>query len=504
LDEHPSDGKVRAGKASFETLDAFSTYLHETLHWWQHIGSTTGLMLSFASPAKCHINHERLLKLLGKIGPQKSLRTFDALHPMGIAQEEGSLLNIVLNNWHDLEFNWRLLINPHSVHSVISSPYFDSVGHSLSIGLANTLCLVASTFDSEFSVVPDVRRWENGFAEVRQEKVEGFYFGSPIKLPPIGALHIFEGQARFSQIQYLYNATDGNLGWEHFRDRGMLDGVYVEAFKLFLSLTGISWPGSPRSSEVLLFLLICDLSINPSDGYPFNLHHFESFIISDTPGIRFLWFCNQVAKNRQLLTAISRCSKGGYQEVAGILCRTLVCATPIQISEELTRWSSAGPGFVTLLQQDATSTFSNENLPVRVCFAKHLQFAADRLTRPDYFCWPAMFMAGHGKFEIDFDESLSLFSKHQPLFISEIGGEIRPALFKDKRPEDIYQTFNDFYSWIVQYDFVDQWTVEDGEFDFDFSLLSPQYSPEVTKPWAEKQFKQIWNHSMNDFVLLRK
>src|SRR4051812_20777646 len=44
-------------------LDAFSTFLHETIHWWQHIGSTTGLMLSFSSPAKVHINRRHLLAL---------------------------------------------------------------------------------------------------------------------------------------------------------------------------------------------------------------------------------------------------------------------------------------------------------------------------------------------------------------------------------------------------------------------------------------------------------
>ena len=34
---------------SFEQVQAFSTYLHETIHWWQHIGSTAGLILSFGT-----------------------------------------------------------------------------------------------------------------------------------------------------------------------------------------------------------------------------------------------------------------------------------------------------------------------------------------------------------------------------------------------------------------------------------------------------------------------
>ena len=44
LDQHP--GGICDGNADPAILDAFSTYFHETVHWWQHIGSTTGLLLS--------------------------------------------------------------------------------------------------------------------------------------------------------------------------------------------------------------------------------------------------------------------------------------------------------------------------------------------------------------------------------------------------------------------------------------------------------------------------
>jgi hypothetical protein len=34
---------------NFDGLQAFSTYLHETIHWWQHVGSTIGLLRSLAA-----------------------------------------------------------------------------------------------------------------------------------------------------------------------------------------------------------------------------------------------------------------------------------------------------------------------------------------------------------------------------------------------------------------------------------------------------------------------
>jgi hypothetical protein len=31
---------------SWDVAQAFSTYLHETIHWWQHVGTSAGLMLT--------------------------------------------------------------------------------------------------------------------------------------------------------------------------------------------------------------------------------------------------------------------------------------------------------------------------------------------------------------------------------------------------------------------------------------------------------------------------
>jgi hypothetical protein len=233
--EQEASGTHTVADTDRAAVDAFSTYLHETLHWWQHIGSTAGLMLSFSSPAKTHINRPHLAWLLENIGPQKSLKSFDSLHHGSMTSEQRYHLNIVLNNWHDLDFNWRIIVNPQRIRSVIASPYFESIGHSLQIGLANTIWMLAATFDREFSILPDIRKWEAPFQQLRADKVEGFYYGSPMRLSPVGALHIFEGQARFSQLQYLYLANQGRLAWSDFRRQGMLGDRYVQAFDFFRS-----------------------------------------------------------------------------------------------------------------------------------------------------------------------------------------------------------------------------------------------------------------------------
>ena len=96
-----------------------------------------------------------------------------------------------------------------------------------------------------------------------------------------------------------------------------------------------------------------------------------------------------------------------------------------------------------LLNEEETSYFRNENLPVRICFAKHLLYAADRVERPEFFCWPAMFMADHGIWAVDLSESRRLFSRHQPLFLATLNGGIRPALFGDRPIKNVVHAFND-------------------------------------------------------------
>src|ERR1043166_5494801 len=52
--ENAPTGIVQAGEIDFNAFQAFSTYLHETIHWWQHMGSTSGLLLSLTYPAHLH------------------------------------------------------------------------------------------------------------------------------------------------------------------------------------------------------------------------------------------------------------------------------------------------------------------------------------------------------------------------------------------------------------------------------------------------------------------
>lgn len=55
-----------------EVLQAYSTFIHETIHWWQHKGSTSGLILSLQYPSIAYNNSHDIRQILQETGPKKS------------------------------------------------------------------------------------------------------------------------------------------------------------------------------------------------------------------------------------------------------------------------------------------------------------------------------------------------------------------------------------------------------------------------------------------------
>jgi hypothetical protein len=118
------------GAVDFDGVQAFSTYLHETVHWWQHIGSTTGLMLSLSYPGQAHANYKQLKSLIGSIGPKKSiLRVVEtSVEPGGLGTPHGEA-NFVVNTHFDIEFFRVLITNPLMAPQAVEHPLFDCIGH---------------------------------------------------------------------------------------------------------------------------------------------------------------------------------------------------------------------------------------------------------------------------------------------------------------------------------------------------------------------------------------
>src|SRR5260370_40332907 len=353
-------------------------------------------MLSMSYPAQDHVNYTHLKNLIASIGPKKSIRRYvEAMtNPGGPGTTDG-LANTVVNNHYDIEFFRILLPRPDLVHEVCEHSFFDCVGHSGVTAYANILLILSRTLDENFSILPDPRMWEKEFADMRSQRQKGHYHGSDVSVSPIGVREIFEGQARFAQLQYLYFASGGRLGWENVGSNGMLKGVYGSAFENFLRLAELDWPPVIDHPVVALFQLVCEIAINPGAGFPLPLQVFTTFIEDVDPGIRFLFLCRTIAtKRRDLAGAIRQYSRAEYAEVSEALTRHLIVDSPLAIAETVTRWMRNSDPVKALMGEYRPFDYPPGNLPVRRFFSHFSAFSEDKLAKPEFFCWPGAWMTG--------------------------------------------------------------------------------------------------------------
>lgn len=494
-------GIAKSGDYDFETIQAFSTYFHETIHWWQHVGSISGFILSLSYPSQAHINHSELKRYLDITGPIKPIKKYNQIHAKEFSpqDDEFKTINVILNNFHDIEFFKYRVIVPETVRTFSNDPLFESVGHSFYIAYSSFVNLLSSCFDRELEFLPNAKDWHKGFKELRDKEVEGYYYDSSIGLPLVGLKDIYEGQARFSQMQYLYFASGGKLTWEDFDDLGMLSGIYYRAFSVFLELTESERPASLDSPLVALFLLVLDLAMNPADGFPFEIIHYESFIESVDPGIRFMFLCRVIAlEHPELKGYIKNYSSSEYFEVSTRLSKAIVCPSPLDAATLICEWAKNKPSIMQLMEEEASFIFSKENQPIRLMFSRFIRFQQDKLKNPAYFCWPGVYSAGDKCSE----ESMRLFGEHEAIFKDKADGDIYPRVFPGKAEASVQEAFDTFYCWVATYDLCRQWIISDGDFSYDYWWLTSKYSMGDFESWASYHFETAYGIKPQQFKVL--
>ncbi|MDS0850433.1 hypothetical protein [Burkholderia cenocepacia] len=487
---------------SWDAAQAFSTYLHETIHWWLHVGTSAGLMLSFLQPAHAHMNRKWLDDVLTTHGPVKPL--LGLAEKLNKVERPDRALNVVINNWHDLDFFRQLVINPTGlVKSVAEHPYFESVGHSYRMAIGAASWLIGATIDPNYEALPHPRDWEADMATLRESKVEGFYFRSPIGIPPLGMLEILEGQARLSQIQYLYGASGGRLSWDDFRRRGMLSSVYVRAFETFLKLAGVEWPSTVDDPIVGLFLLICDVALSPSEGLFLPMTDPSALIWSTDPGWRFTFLC-RIAKEEgeEFKRSIKKYSADEYWEVSERLSQRLLSPSPRQLAEAISRYAETHPAWIKLVEEDDAFEYQEGNFPIRVLLGRFTRVQRDKLKTPQFFCWPGMCLTSFRQ-ALDSETVKILFSEHQALFLDRADRDVYPRLVPNRDEKVLQHLFDQFYVWVSMYEMTRQWLVEDGPFEYDYGWLTSKFSNAEIKSWADNNFKVGMSVHPDVFAVLR-
>ncbi|HEA9924317.1 TPA: hypothetical protein RXU73_003968 [Yersinia enterocolitica] len=482
------------GDFDSDTIQAMSTFFHETIHWWQHIGSVSGIILSMCYPAQIHINHTHLRELLKKPGPIKPIKKL--LLNKNLSSEEMNSINIVMNNFYDIDYFKDRVIRPKYFAKKVNEPMFESVGHSFNIAYAYFINMLSSCIDPDLEFLPNAKKWVASFDELNKNKVNGYYYKSPVGIPCVGLLEIYEGQARFLQILYLYFASNKTLSWEDFDKQGMLSGVYYSAFSHFLNLTNSERPQLIDSPLMSLFLLVLDISMNPGTGFPFDIDDYPDFIEQVDPGIRFMKLCNAIAnKYPEIKSSIKDNSTSEYYYVSDILCKEINVPTPLEIANIISQWPEKHVHVSEIMDETRTFAFSEENLPVRLLLSRFIQYQIDKAACPSFFCWPSMYMFG----EKLNSKIYGMYIEHQAIFKDSSDGDIYPSILPGRDKNNIQDTFGAFYQWVSLYELCRQWIIEDDGFTYDFFWLTSKYSQEQLKEWAQSNFLKTFGVELDIF-----
>lgn len=491
------------GPLPWEAIQAYSTYMHETVHWWQHVGSTSGLLLSLSYFSQCHSTMEQLRECLERFGPIKPLKrwTDQVLHDEGWdAQEKLAPANFAVNNALDAFYYKSYAFQPRAnIQWMIRQNHFEDIGYTYSVVYGMLIGLISDAIDPDYKFLQSLQQLNDETLRLHAEGYEGFKKGSIVSLPYVGLQAIYEGQARFIQLDFLNRARTEPLTCEEWRAEGYLSGIYVEAFETFLKLTETNWPSSLFDPIVPLFLLVCDLAINPTRGIPFEVGPFENLIHQVDVGIRFAEFCFAIKAAPHLKTAISDLSLEEYVQVSAELCEACGYDHPMAALEEVVRWIEEYPSVQQLMDEHRTFEFKPDHLNVRVFLSHYISMCADKYENPHFFCWPGAYMAGHPS---DFDVT-EVWLRHLSLFSDGKDQDgVYPRKWPNRSDKAVKQTFERFYGTMALYELTEQWILRDGPFNCDFSWMSDNYDQKVFSSWANDTFKKVFGVNLSDFTIV--
>lgn len=489
---------------SMERIQAFSTFMHENIHWWQHVGSHLGFLTSLSYPALAHTAHRDLTTMIKRNEKFKSIIQFDKQSFLKTGKQDNPEVNSILNYYYDILYAKAFILDNKNIHKIASDErFFLHMGHCFHILWSSSIHTLATSIDLDYNFLPDINKWPPNFKKLEQDKAAGFDIESGMSISSLGTKAIYEGQARFNQLQYLTIASKNKYLYKDFQDIGMLNGIYVEAFNLFLQITQIDRPDNFNNSVIGLFLLVCDIAINPSDGFPFDIHHYETFIISNDPGIRFTMLCQVINKQKaKWITAIKKYSRSEYIKFSEELCNEIVCLPPLYGSAIVAQWAEENESVKELLDEESQMKFKPENMEVRLFASKYIRFQQDKIKYPSIFCWTGKSMTNEASKEINLKLVEKIFKKHQALFIDDTEGVIKPIIFENCSQEDIEATFNLFYAYNTTHDMIMKWIKEKGDFTYDYQWLTTKHSDEEMKNWIRNNFKKVFSIYPEDLIVI--
>lgn len=502
-----TSGITNSHELDDDTLQAYSTFLHETIHWRQHIGSISGFILSMMTPSQNFCLHSFLKVVIDEIGPVKSLRKYYINNVTTNTPEDKLFknLNNILNNFYDINYYKYLIINPEilSTNIHLKDEFFLSYGHSTIYSYINLLEILSKYFNDQYDIDDKIEKLKNVIYS-QSNSLDSEYNAfkdEQIIIPPLGLKQIFEGQARFIQLQFLYFANRNTFDIPYFESNNLLNGLYGEAFDLYIKLIEHDYPHAFNSPLISIFLVICDLSINPGVAFPLDVGHDESFFFEAIPGIRFYELC--CATQELLLSdenfTVHDHSNEEYHYIANALCTKLQYCRPDEILDAVTSWPKSHGLINEIINEEKDYSYKTELLPIRFLLSKFILACEDKKKYPEFFCWTGACSAG-----VNLKEEYSLLTeRHKSPFISQKDLDVY-ASYREGISEDKIETMKDHFTAMnILSNLIKQWIANEGEFDVGFiKEINAKHSKEDLKKAYSSIFKNHFNFDFDDFNLI--
>lgn len=491
-------------RPSNKVKNAFATYLHETIHWWQHVGTTSGLFMTLSLPAQAHVNQKHFESLASAFGLKKPL--FDYLRYFEVSHlEEQKLLNVITNNWHDMYFSRMLLCDPRAASEFINDPVYESQAHAHLIHFSSILSNIESS-SKGFKFQEASKRWMKLYDELKKSKTPDFYYGSSVRLPKIGIVDIMEGHARFCDLQYRsYSGNDSTL--DGYLQDGYLSERYFIAFKFFLDTTGLAWPTYVTDQTINLFLFVCDYALNTPYPYPFDpIDKFEQINELFSPGVRFLKVCSLLKKQDVKTEAYQLSATPGAEAYAAldILFSELLYYPSIKsLYLKLKELIDLGGDKIDFEEAFSRCEYTGVNIFTRFVMSHHHEFIKCRIMTPHFLCWPSSFATTAVSSESDFNAFSKFFKQHDPPLVLDNNQVVKVSKTYITQESKAPELLNDLLSFFVIYDLTDKLIKDRGEFDFEqYRWFSDNFSLSLFMTWLKPNFVRFFGVKPEDITTL--
>ncbi len=490
-------------------LGHYSTYIHETMHWWQFIASTAGFIQTLACSSQSlmtAINIQRMNNDFILCKPLiEQARSDKSTNPKG----DWAILHTLVNSWFDVEYGICCMNSPEKLAKFCADGFFESVGICLYTLYQNALQAFHNQFPQTRALLP-INDWESKFIHLRDSQYPNFHYKSEVILPKIGALAIFEGQARFTQLQFLHYALDGNTRLKDWKSQ--LHGIYVQAFQYFINILGVKWPEKANDPLINIFLLLCDIALNPSCGFPDGIETFEGFFEEVHPGYRFQSLCKIVAESSQFITQCSGVSRDIYLEISGLLCKSLNWKTPLDVvkcwiqiyfqTDLLRKLEELRTNHEFICDQMGTSM----SMPIRLATARQVSLLQDKLNAPELFCWAGHYL-GKNVLENFASDTFQLINKHPAPFAILNEYQDGPIVYmcgSDTIPPDDLKNENvvgQHFGVQTAADILRQTVSGHGQYSFNYLWNNPHINVDW-KAISHRYFKSLTGKDLESIIIL--